>query len=274
MLNPIKFVTMKSKTLESRSDASGYPFAVTRMAVAQICKSAGFKSSQRPSLETLADVAARYLQALARSAASSAALAGRTDSNLLDIILALEDLHGLLPGSSTSRAPYSSPAIADVVRFVRVADEIPFPKPLPRRDIRPEESIFALNPRSVSGFPNHVPRWLPEIPKMGDGVDKGHRREEKWEMRSTEGCCSVGAGVGDGERMERGLAGKRERVRFRMGIVGRLTNGVCRGGGKRVSCQTWTCCEDGDKEKICLKNRPKSCDVLFYSRKRRKGQLK
>ncbi|KAK2999299.1 hypothetical protein RJ639_023217 [Escallonia herrerae] len=261
---------MKSQTLESRSDPSGYPFAVTRMAVAQICKSAGFKSSQRSALETLADVAARHLQALARSAASSAALAGRTDSNLLDIILALEDLHGLLPGSSTSRPPYSSPAIADVVRFVRVADEIPFPKALPRRDIRPEESIFPLNPRSVSGFLNHVPRWLPEIPKMGDGVDKGHHREEKWEMRSTEGCCLVG----DGERMERGLAGKRERVRFRMGIVGRLTNGVCRGGGKRVSCQSWTCCEDDDEEKICLKKRPKSCDVLFYSRKKRKGQFK
>ncbi|KAK2966376.1 hypothetical protein RJ640_021520 [Escallonia rubra] len=265
---------MKSQTLESRSDPSGYPFAVTRMAVAQICKSAGFKSSQRSALETLTDVAARYLQALARSAASSAALAGRTDSNLVDIILALEDLHGLLPGSSTSRAPYSSPALADVVRFVRAADEIPFPKPLPRRDIRPEESIFPLNPRSMSGFPNHVPRWLPEIPKMGDGVDKGHHREEKWEMRSTEGCCSVGVcvGDGDGERMERGLAGKRERVKFRMGIVGRLTNGVCRGGGKRVSCQTWTCCEDDDEEK---KKRPKSCDVLVYSRRRkRKGQLK
>ncbi|KAK6933152.1 Bromodomain associated domain [Dillenia turbinata] len=64
-----------------------------KIAVAQICQSIGFKSSQISALETLSDVAHRYIEALVRIAILAANSAGRTQSNLLDIVSAMEALN-------------------------------------------------------------------------------------------------------------------------------------------------------------------------------------
>ncbi|KAK6933813.1 Bromodomain associated domain [Dillenia turbinata] len=67
--------------------------SIAKIAVAQICQSIGFKSSQISALETFSDVGGRYMEALAGIAVSAANFAGRTQSNLFDVVFAMEVLN-------------------------------------------------------------------------------------------------------------------------------------------------------------------------------------
>ncbi|KAK6115785.1 hypothetical protein DH2020_008054 [Rehmannia glutinosa] len=158
---------------------SKFSFTLARVAVAQICQSMGFKGAQNPALESLTDVAARYLQAIAKLASASANSDGRTQSNLPDIIVALEDLASVqgFPGSSSTRSVslYSSPVIKNLMKFVNYTDEIPFARPLPprKKNVQGVKGKFLKykgdgdNSRGYyldgDGW-RHVPRWLPAVP--------------------------------------------------------------------------------------------------------------
>lgn len=60
--------------------------AVPKIAVAQICESQGFQAFQQFALETLFDVAVRYICDIGKTARLYANLAGRTECNVFYII--------------------------------------------------------------------------------------------------------------------------------------------------------------------------------------------
>lgn len=248
----MKRKTKKKKTRGSSSspcqtgvpESSDFHTAVARIAVAQICKSAGYRGAQTSALETLTDVAVRYLQSLAKSAATSAGSTGRTQCNLLDIIFASEELHsdiGFHGNSDPKRRLYSltdSSILRDLMMFVNRTREIPFAQPLPRLC-----HTLPLNRPCFSGESakwNHIPRWLPSFPEITDGAEKM--------------VAAAGDGDGDGEGEGETaweiskLPEKRKKVSFKIaGDGGRrnttemefgvdLRSGICK-GGKRISVQ-------------------------------------
>jgi len=76
--------------------AEDFSRAVARVAAAQIAESAGFDACQDSAIEILADLLLRYLTTICASSHSYAELAGRSQSNLADLLLALEEL-GVTP---------------------------------------------------------------------------------------------------------------------------------------------------------------------------------
>ncbi|KAI3466921.1 hypothetical protein Pfo_023584 [Paulownia fortunei] len=234
---------------------SEFSFTLARVAVAQICQSMGFKGAQNTALEALTDIATRYLKSIAKLAAASANSNGRTQSNLPDIIVALEDLASVqgFPGSSStrSRSLYTSAVIKDLMKFVAYTDEIPFARPLPPRGIFLKYRGDGDNSRLYcdGGSLRHVPRWLPAVPVVAD-KEKGEerKREVKWgslvgrEEREEEnwGCGERKTVVREWNN-EIEISGKRGKVRFKMGVaignprmVGNLKGA---GIGKRVWCE-------------------------------------
>ncbi|KAL0284573.1 UNVERIFIED_CONTAM: Transcription initiation factor TFIID subunit [Sesamum angustifolium] len=215
---------------------SEFSFTIARVAVAQICQSAGFKGAQNSALEALTDITTRYLEAIAKLGAASCNSNRRTQSNLPDFIVALEDLASIqgFPGSSDIRSHslWTSAVIKDLMKLVKYRDEIPFAQPLP-----PKRSFFRGAKRRLlkqkgdnkrwycnGGSWRHVPSWLPPVPvveeqdKEAEGK-KGEvkwecweeREEEKWECgrETMEGKCND-------EILQ--VSGKRGKVRFRMGV--------------------------------------------------------
>ncbi|KAL6992030.1 hypothetical protein U1Q18_010141 [Sarracenia purpurea var. burkii] len=266
------------ETAERDDDEMGpaqFAAAIARIAVAQICKSAGFSSIQRAALETLTDVAARYLRILAVAAASYAISSGRTQSNLYDVVRALEDLasvQGFRGASNLNHSVLASSTLTDLAKFVKYSDEIPFAKPIRLRRC-PEQTIpLPGNDQKLTrsvGF-LHIPRWLPPIPEMGASEMGGKVTQgEDKSCIGLDSCGEVGGRCLVGEKMKE-LPEKRPRVRFKMGFglgcgLGRkldgievrkeglgvdLRTGICR-GGKRVSCQSRTEEEEDHKKSKC-----------------------
>lgn len=69
-----------------------YARSLARVAVAQIAEVAGFESVQESAADILADLLCRYQLTLCTDAQHLAELAGRTEMNLTDAFMALEDL--------------------------------------------------------------------------------------------------------------------------------------------------------------------------------------
>uniref|UniRef100_A0A1D1XNQ9 Transcription initiation factor TFIID subunit 3 n=1 Tax=Anthurium amnicola TaxID=1678845 RepID=A0A1D1XNQ9_9ARAE len=216
--------------------------AVSRVAVAQICRSAGYRAAEPAALRALADVSARYLLALARRAAASAGDGGRTDANLLDVALALEDLALPLgfPGAAHPAGRLLRPSagpLGGLMHFVASVDEIPFATALRRETAPPPEPKPTLAPPF-----RHVPRWLPGFPDAweGDRAKKGQKGEEKvgglWEkgfLGQQPRLPPDGKGMVEREKERRLLPVERVRVRFRLrpGAVEDAAGGG--GGGKK-----------------------------------------
>ncbi|CAM6102977.1 unnamed protein product [Calypogeia fissa] len=140
--------------------------AVAQIGVAQLCEGIGFHAFQRSAAEALADIALRYLSDLAKAAHFYAGLAGRTECNALDVIMAMEDV-GTGPASATdtSRTLANSKALQDVMRYVEYSEEIPFSRPLPHFPITKKR----VAPPSFSQLGEvppqpHIPAWLPAFP--------------------------------------------------------------------------------------------------------------
>lgn len=69
---------------------------IARVVASQIAEATGFDACQDSAVEILGDLLLRYLATVCTSSHSYAELAGRTQSNLSDVLLALEDL-GVTP---------------------------------------------------------------------------------------------------------------------------------------------------------------------------------
>ena len=72
--------------------AEDYSKALGRVVVAQIAEAAGFEAVHDTAGEVLSDLLVEYLQQLCSSSKAYAELAGRTDINVADVVLSLEDL--------------------------------------------------------------------------------------------------------------------------------------------------------------------------------------
>ncbi|XP_010933365.1 transcription initiation factor TFIID subunit 8 [Elaeis guineensis] len=191
--------------------------AISRIAVAQICLTVGYAAAEPAALRSLSDVAGRYIQILARSAASIAAVHGRTDVNLLDLVRAMEELslpRGFAGASDPTRSLLRSSVLRELMAFVRSVHEIPFPRPIRRESVRARASpSFAQLGREPPL--RHVPRWLPCFP---ESWERSRREEEGCgEGREREGD-RVSAAVKLSE--EGFLPAEWERVRFRLACYG------------------------------------------------------
>jgi transcription initiation factor TFIID subunit 8 len=134
------------------------------VAVSQLCEATGFHALQRSAVETLADIALRYLSDLGKAAHSYANLSGRTECNALDVVLAMDDL-GLAGAAETSHCVSNSGALHDVMRYEEYAEEIPFTRPVPHFPVSkkwvPTPSFAQLGETPPH---LHIPSWLPAFP--------------------------------------------------------------------------------------------------------------
>ncbi|EPS58491.1 hypothetical protein M569_16323, partial [Genlisea aurea] len=127
---------------------------IARIAVAQVCDTVGFDTFHESALDSLADIAIRFIGDLGRTSRFYANLSGRTECNVFDIIEGLDSM-GFSQDST----------IGALQMFVETAEEIPFPQSLPK---------FPLNrlPKLIPSFhqigetpkSKHIPPWLPAFP--------------------------------------------------------------------------------------------------------------
>eukprot|EP00002_Diphylleia_rotans_P008870 TRINITY_DN1883_c0_g3_i1.p1 TRINITY_DN1883_c0_g3~~TRINITY_DN1883_c0_g3_i1.p1 ORF type:complete len:285 (-),score=66.66 TRINITY_DN1883_c0_g3_i1:189-1043(-) len=123
--------------------------AALRVAIVQLAHCHGYHSIQRSALDTLTDVAQRYLEALGYFSHQISELSGRTESNALDVMHALEDLRV---------------DIDDLIEFSRLSDDIPFAKciqpfPIPKK-------VRTFNRSSDSTTPSNIPSQYPPFPPL------------------------------------------------------------------------------------------------------------
>lgn len=145
-----------------------FPRALAKIAVAQICESEGFQTFQQSALETLADIAVRYVQNIGKTANFCANFSGRTECNVFDIIQALEDLgsgQGFSGASDIEHCLASSSTVKEIARYVAQAEEIPFAYSVPKFPVVKERKLrpsFLQTGEEPPG--EHIPSWLPALP--------------------------------------------------------------------------------------------------------------
>ncbi|KAL0316217.1 UNVERIFIED_CONTAM: Transcription initiation factor TFIID subunit [Sesamum radiatum] len=120
--------------------------AISRIAVAQVCESIGFEGFNESALDSLADVAIRYISDLGKTSKFYANLAGRTECNVFDVVQGLEDI-GMSQGFSGASEIHtdcvvSSGAIKEIKEYVEMAEEIPFAQPVPRFPVIRERKMI------------------------------------------------------------------------------------------------------------------------------------
>jgi transcription initiation factor TFIID subunit 8 len=153
-----------------RPKSDDFGRAVSRMAVAQICESAGFDGFKKSALDSLSDVTIQYLCDLGKTARFYANLSGRTQCHFFDIVRSFEDIiigasQGFLGASSSDNCLVNSGTIKELIDFVGSNDEIPFAQPVPRFPvIRDRKLIPTFEKMSEVPPGKHIPAWLPALP--------------------------------------------------------------------------------------------------------------
>lgn len=151
------------------SGASNYGRSISRIVVAQVCESVGFEAFNESALDSIADIAIRYLCDLGKTSKYYANLAGRTECNVFDIVQGLEDL-GMSKGFSGASEIHndclvSSGAIREIKEYVETAEEIPFAQPVTRFPvIRESRMIPSFLQMGETPYSKHIPPWLPAFP--------------------------------------------------------------------------------------------------------------
>ncbi|KAJ4704938.1 transcription initiation factor TFIID subunit 8-like [Melia azedarach] len=151
-----------------RSGAEDFGRTVSKIAVAQICESVGFEGFKDSALDTLADIAIRYICDLGKTSSFNASLAGRTECNFFDIIRGIEDLEvlkGFTGASEIGQCLVGSGTVREIIEFVESNEEIPFAQPIPRfpviKNRRLIPSFVEMNETPPG---KHIPSWLPAFP--------------------------------------------------------------------------------------------------------------
>lgn len=152
----------------SRAGANEFGRAIAKIAVAQICESVGFECFNESALESLSDIAVRYLCDLGKTASSYANSAGRTECNVFDIIQGMEDfglLRGILGASEARNCVIESGALREIMDYVESAEEIPFAQPVPQFPVvRARKPIPSFLQMAETPEFKHIPEWLPAFP--------------------------------------------------------------------------------------------------------------
>lgn len=192
--------------------------AVSNVSTAQILRASGYSAAEPTALRALSDIAGRYIASLGRAAAALAEAHGRTEPNIVDIVLALEDhtLCGFPGASDPARPVLCSGALAELAGFVAAVREVPFAKPLPRPD--PESAKRWESFAAAGREPplRHVPQWLPTFPEGWVERLPG-RGEVSAQYDVTGEVVAVTVNGNCRENGRRALPENRERVSFRLG---------------------------------------------------------
>lgn len=156
------------RTTKRKSSDRDFPQAIAKIAVAQICESAGFQGFQQSALETLSEVVVRFIRELGKTAHTYANSACRTECNIFDIIQGLEDLASLQGFSGASDSDHclaGSGTVREIVQYVSEAEEIPFAHSVPHfpviRDRKQTPSFLQIGEEPPG---DHIPDWLPAFP--------------------------------------------------------------------------------------------------------------
>lgn len=126
-----------------------YARAAARVAAAQLAEAAGFDCAKRSSLEVLSDLLLRYIQELGSSSHAYAELAGRAESNALDVTVALKDL---------------GVSIADLQEYVELQEDIPFGQTISEFPVRKKATATATFASRGEAPPAHIPAFFPAFP--------------------------------------------------------------------------------------------------------------
>lgn len=177
-------VAASSDNAGCRSSGNEFGRSISKIAVAQICASVGFEGFNESALESLADIAVRYLSDLGKTSKSYANLASRTDSNVFDIIQALEDLElgaGFSGASEINQCSMSSGVVREIIGFVDSSEEIPFAQPVPSFPVVKQQlGIPSFMQMGETPEVKHIPAWLPAFPDAHT-----YRRTVVWNERVT-----------------------------------------------------------------------------------------
>ncbi|KAK4283591.1 hypothetical protein QN277_000526 [Acacia crassicarpa] len=165
--NPNRYVGLNMNRGE-RAAGDDFGRAVSKVAVAQICESAGYHSIKESALEAFADIAIRYLSDLGKMAEFYANLAGRSECNVFDLIGALEDLgatQGFPGASEPSQCLAGSGILRDIIRIISSGEELPLAQPIPRFPvIKDRSAILSFIQLGETPPTKHIPAWLPAFP--------------------------------------------------------------------------------------------------------------
>ncbi|KAM3760933.1 hypothetical protein ACB098_01G230800 [Castanea mollissima] len=161
--------------------------AFVKVAVAQICESEGFQSFQQSALETLSDVTVRYIRDIGKTAHVYANQAGRTESNVFDIIQGLEDLglaQGFLGASDIEHCLASSGTVRELAQYVGESQQIPFAYSLPQfpvvKDRKLTPSFLQIGEEPPG---EHIPAWLPAFPDPGTYAQSSTPNDRTTELK-------------------------------------------------------------------------------------------
>lgn len=161
--------------------------AFVKVAVAQICESEGFQSFQQSALETLSDVTVRYIRDIGKTAHVYANQAGRTESNVFDIIQGLEDLglaQGFLGASDIEHCLASSGTVRELAQYVGESEQIPFAYTLPQfpvvKDRKLTPSFLQIGEEPPG---EHIPAWLPAFPDPGTYAQSSTPNDRTTELK-------------------------------------------------------------------------------------------
>ncbi|GBG76818.1 hypothetical protein CBR_g23033 [Chara braunii] len=132
--------------------ADAFARGIAKVAIAQICQTHGFTGIQRSAADALVDMLVRYLREIGIGSKSYAELAGRIECNLNDVLLAFSDVGASVP---------------DVMRYVEWADEVPFPRSLPRFPVKKKRRNFAptFSDKGQKPPSDDVSDWMPVFPE-------------------------------------------------------------------------------------------------------------
>nr|CAB3486449.1 unnamed protein product [Digitaria exilis] len=198
--------------------------AVSTISTAQILQASGYSAAEAAALRALSDIAGRYIKSLGRNAVAFAELHGRTEPNVANVVLALEEhMLGGFPGASNPTRPVlCSGALTELARFVALVTEVPFAKPLPRRALGSSSSKVWESFMAAEREPllRHVPHWLPRFPEGWDERLHSHGEAASKDKDTREEVTVIANGnlVENGRRAV--LENREKKFRLRMFIMG------------------------------------------------------
>ncbi|KAL4183264.1 hypothetical protein AMTRI_Chr11g154310 [Amborella trichopoda] len=141
--------------IQAQNTEQNFQNSIVKIAVSQICEASGFDSSQDSALETLLNIATRYLETLVCFAHSHANSYGRSQCHT-----------GFSRASYCNRLILSFGVVKAIMDYVSLVEETPFGRPI-TRDTSSRERKRSYHSFTQSGKEppyGHVPLWLLAFP--------------------------------------------------------------------------------------------------------------
>lgn len=155
-------------TLKKRTKNDEFAHSLAMIAVAQICESVGLHGFQQSAGDALSDVMCKYIQDIGKTSSFYANLAGRTESNVFDIIHGFEDLglsQGFVGASDIDHCLSESGVIKEITQYIVVSEEVGFAYSVPPFPVVKErESTLSFFLADETPPVDNIPPWLPCFP--------------------------------------------------------------------------------------------------------------